>query len=111
MSKRTLRSDDVDGFVRAWHDEVRDTELRYGVECEFTLRTADLKSQLRIHGEAWYTDQEGTRRLVGTVDRLYPTPRVVYLHAACYQAAMSLNVAVQRWYFEKNGNFFSSPVE
>jgi len=111
MSKRTLRSDDVEGFVRAFVDEVLDTELMYLVECDFSLRKSTVRSEVYIHGEATY-DFPGTgKQVVATADRVFPSQRVRDMHACLYQAAMALNVAVQKWQRDLHGHYYSSPVE
>jgi len=108
MSKRTLRSDDVEGFIRAFNDEVRDTEEIYQVGCEYSLRKGNLRGEIYIHGEASFTSPENGLQVVATADRVFPSPRVRDLHACLYQAAMALNVAVQKWFHEKNGHWYGS---
>jgi len=111
MSRRTLRSDDVEGFIRAFNDEVRDTEEIYQVACEYSLRKGNLRGEIYIHGEASFTSPENGTQVVATADRVFPSPRVRDLHACLYQSAMSLNVAVQKWHHEKHRHWYSSPVE
>jgi len=110
MSKSQLRSDDAEGFIRAFNDEVSNTELIYQVECEFSLRKSAMRGEIYIHGEATSYDPECGKQVVAVADRVFPSPRVLQLHAALYQAAMSLNVAVQKWHRNVNGFYYSSPV-
>jgi len=101
----------VEGFIRAFNDEVRDTELMYSVECEFSLRKSSVKGELYIHGEATYRSRDLGCQVVAVAVRVFPSPRVRAMHACLYQAAMALNVAVQKWYRTDTGRYYSSPVE
>lgn len=95
MSRRQLKTDDEEGFLRAFRDEVLDLVADYGVRVEFTLRLPVYGVGLVIHGEAHKTDLAGDEQVYAAADQPYPTHSVARLHAALYRAAVKLGGAIR----------------
>lgn len=95
MSRRQLKTDDEEGFLRAFRDEVLDLAAEYGVRLEFHLALPVTGSGVVIRGWAWELDWLGSERLVGTVDQPYPTHSALRLHAALYRAAIKLGGSIR----------------
>jgi len=96
MSRRQLKTDDEEGFLRAFRDEVMDLAKEYDVRLEFTLRVLVLNRKLCIHGEAYYLDPFGAEQLFAMAEQEYPSHSVARLHAALYRAAIKLGGAIRQ---------------
>jgi hypothetical protein len=94
MSKRMLRSDDEEGFLRAFRDELIDLAEYYGVRIEATLRLPVMGSGLFIYLEAFKRDLEGAEQVYAAAEQAYPTPAAARLHAALYRASIRLGGAL-----------------
>lgn len=95
MSRRQLRSDDEEGFLRAFRDEILDMSLYYSVRVVFSLRLPVDRSGLVIHGEAYKEDANGYEQVFAVADQPYPTHSASRLHAALYRAAIKLGAAIR----------------
>jgi len=108
MSRRQLKTDDEEGFLRAFRDEVLDLAEVYQVTVEFTLRVQVLTRKLVIHGEAFKRDSEGQEQVYAAAEQEYPSHSVVRLHAALYRAAVKLGGAIRER--ERAGAALDSPL-
>lgn len=111
MARRQLKSDDVEGFVRAFWDEVRDIELRYECHVSLDIRLSEHRGEVKFVGTVTEEVENAAERLIAVTDRVFPSHRYTSLHALLYNLASALNVAVQRDYHERHGHFYSSPVD
>lgn len=105
MSKRQLKSEDVDGFVIAFYDEVRATEEMYQVRCSFDLRLGGSRGALSLHAQAVRDAEEGPDHLVATADVRWPSVTQASLHAWLYALAIRINVACQKECKERTGSY------
>lgn len=111
MAKRALKSEDIEGFVRAFNDETVDTEKLYQLRIEWHLCKGRYGSQLYFRGYAFEMLPDGSEAIYAQTEYEWPTHRANSLHAALYGASMRLNAAVQTVYRERTGHWYSSPVE
>jgi len=111
MSKRALKSDDVDGFILALWDEVKDTERLYHVSVDLTLRLPDTRGGLRAYAHAYERLSEPTGECVAYARVDWPTDKAISVHAWLYRLGMLLNVEVQKWHQRKTGEWYSSPTD
>jgi hypothetical protein len=103
MSRRQLRTDDEEGFIRAFKDEILDTQEVYGVRTVVWITVSAGKPGLVIRGHALSPGAGELEELVATIERPYPSHSASRLHAALYAAAIALSVGVSRWYEDTQG--------
>lgn len=96
MSRRQLKTDDEAGFLMAFCDDIRETELLYGVRIEVKLRPGRNRGQVDIDCEAWKRVEGGGFEQVATFKGLYPTASAARLHAALYRAAIGIGAQCGR---------------
>jgi hypothetical protein len=107
MSRRSLKTEDEEGFLRAYRDEVLDTQSMYQVHITCDVRVGVTPARLVLHLTAT-GDEGGPLEGVTThVEYLYPSITANRLHAALYQAGIRINVAVQREYRDRHGHYLS----
>jgi len=112
MGKNQLRADDVQGYLLAAHDELRDTELRYGLTCYSRVILSQKRGTLKFVMVAVRRSETMEEVEYARAEREWPSARYTSLHALLYACAMSLNIAVQRAYFNENGHFLGdAPAE
>lgn len=111
MSKRGLKSDDVEGFVRAFNDEVADTQEAYQVREEFQLCKGKYGSELYIRATAYRKGVDGQECIYAVSETRWPSHVYNSLHAMVYRAAIAMNVAVQYAYRAETGHWHSSQTE
>lgn len=95
MSRRQLKTDDEEGFLRAWRDELFDVVEEEQVRIVFTLRAPLAHAGLVIRGEAFKRDANGDEQLYAAWDQPYPTHTANRLHAAIYRAMVRLGVEIR----------------
>lgn len=111
MSRRTLKTDDEEGFVRAFKDEVLDTQEMYQVDVRWDIRVTAGRPGLTLHGSATFNDESPLAGHTVWAEFPYPSASVARLHAALYAAAIRLNVGVQNAYRDKQGHYKSEQVD
>jgi hypothetical protein len=111
MSRRQLKSDDVDGFLRAAWDELEDTSRHYGVTVVLDVRRSLRSRSFSFHAAATRVDEEGNLRPAGDARMDWPSEKYNSLHALLYRLAMALNHQVQIDYHERTGKYYSSPTD
>lgn len=94
MSRRQLRTDDEEGFLRAWRDETLDLVNDHAVRIEYHLCVALMKPGLLIRAIAYRRDAEGQEQVYATAEQPYPTHAATRLHAAIYRAAIRIGGAI-----------------
>lgn len=107
MSRRTLKTDDEEGFLRAYRDEVLDTGEMYQVDVTCDVRVSPRRVGVTIHMHAAGRDGGPLEGVVAHAEYHYPSSTATRLHAALYQAAIRINVAVQQQYRDKHGHYLS----
>lgn len=110
MSKRNLRAEDEDGFIRAFNDETRDTELTYDVRIVWQLCKGRDANALYLRGTAHKADENDCEQVWAHTEYRYPTHRTNRLYAALYAAAIALNVVCQHKHREQTGDWYSSAL-
>lgn len=110
MGKNQLKADDVSGFVLAFTDEIKDTEMMYGVTCYVRVVLTGKRGELKLVGVATRLSDVDKLVEVGRAERQWPSARYTSLHGLLYALAMSLNVEVQKEHRERTGRFYSSPT-
>jgi hypothetical protein len=96
MSRRQLKTDDEAGFLMAFCDDIRETELLYGVKIEVRLVPGRTRGQVNIDCEAWKRHQDGGSERVAEFKGQYPTASAARLHAALYRAAIGIGAQCGR---------------
>lgn len=110
MSRRQLRSDDIDGFMRACHDEVIDLERVYGVRVLLSISQRVIRGQFTFRGEALIASGERLGDTVGSVELVWPTHSATSLHGLLFALTMRLGYAVGEAFQEtqwETGNPYS----
>jgi len=111
MSRNQLKSDDVDGFVLAFWDEISDIEKLYSVKVMLDLRLKINRAGICFHAHATREDAEGAVWPVGHARQDFPSDKCLSLHAALYRLAMQLNRQVQDDYRDRTGQWYSTPLD
>lgn len=96
MSRRTLKTDDEEGFLRAYRDEIWDAEELYGVRCTTRLAINREQKGLLIWIVVEKKDQEGQWQELCQVRHPYPSHSAARLHAALYRAAIGVHAELMR---------------
>lgn len=94
MSRRMLKSDDEEGFIRAFRDEIADTEAMYHVHISCSLVRPVKGSGLDIIMEARRAHLETVGEPWARVVLPYPTHAANTLYAALYRAAIRIGGAI-----------------
>jgi hypothetical protein len=111
MSRRQLKSEDVDGFLRAAWDELEDTSKCYSVNVLLDIRRNLHSRSFSFHAMAIRNDEEGNARIAGEARMDWPSEKYHSLHALLYRLSLALNHQVQIEYHERTGKYYSSPTD
>lgn len=103
MSRRQLKSDDEEGFIRAYRDEIFDLEDYYEVRVQASIRIKRGGPGLVLWFEAERKDAEGQWQTYAQAEYAYPSHGSARLHAALYAAAIRISVEVSRRYEKETG--------
>lgn len=95
MSKRQLKADDEEGFLRAYKDEVLDIASDHNVVIECRLLLPVTSGGLVIRMYALGELETGATVVMSTFDQPYPTHSATRLHAALYRAAVRLGIELR----------------
>jgi hypothetical protein len=110
MGKRQLKSDDVDGFMLAFWDEVMDTAKLYNVTVLVDVRIGLQRGRVTFHACALDNGDNGYEGPVAASEVHWPTHKATSVHALLYSLACKLNIEVQRWHRERTGRYYSTPT-
>lgn len=96
MSRRQLKTDDEDGFLMAFSDDVAETEVLFRVKVKVEFKRTSIRGKLRLVATAWKGVGTLNERCVATWEGEYPTAQASRLHAALYRAAVGIGAACSR---------------
>lgn len=103
MSRRQLKTDDEEGFLRAYKDEILDTQENYQVRIVMNVEVRYGRPGVTFVGSAYSLAEDATGLAVAEVEQQYPTHSASRLHAGLYRAAIALSVALSRRHEEQTG--------
>lgn len=89
-AKPSLKSNDKEGFLRAFTDEWMDMQLEYGVVLEFVVEPTNRKGVLRLTLSALSPKNGHTGLSTAYYQCEYPTAAVQTLEACLYAASVKL---------------------
>lgn len=95
MSRRQLKTDDEEGFIRAFRDEVMDLVSDYKVRIEFHLAIPVTRGGVEIRGIAYRNNANDDEQWYAQANQPYPSHSCLRLHAALYRAAVKLGGAIR----------------
>ena len=96
MSRRQLRSDDEAGFLMAFCDDLRESELLFGVEIECVVLRGRKRGELHINMIAYKTPRKPADEPFAITDTVYPTAGADRLHGGLYRAAIRIGGELSR---------------
>lgn len=91
MARHALKSQDSEGFLRAFHDTVRDLEGNHYVRVYITLELTKRRGVLRAVLRAYEAGENETPYPQAKYSVEYPTAQVGSFEAALYQASIKLD--------------------
>jgi hypothetical protein len=97
MARTQLRAGDGEGFLRAFHDAVRDLELAYSCTVSCSLGLTGRKGVLLFELTARSKREGANDPVIGKYTCEYPTAQVGTLEAALYASAVRLERVVADW--------------
>jgi len=103
MSRRQLKTDDEEGFLRAFKDEILDAQADYQVRIDVRVEVRPERPGVTFHGEVYSVAPDATGELLMRVEQQYPTHSASRLHAALYRLAISVSVALGRDHERRTG--------
>lgn len=103
MSRRQLKTDDEEGFLRAFKDEVLDTEADYQVRIYIQVTVRPERPGVTFVWSVFSTAPDATGEALLNGEQVYPTHSASRLHACLYRVAISISVAISRDYERKTG--------
>jgi len=103
MSRRALKTDDEEGFLRAYKDEILDAQESYKVKIEVEIEVRPERPGVTFLGTAYSLNRETGPVAVAHAEVRYPTHSASRLHADLYRLAIALSVALSRDYEAKTG--------
>jgi hypothetical protein len=109
MSRRQLKSDDVEGFMQACWDELSDLRQQYGLAILLDIRPKVNRGGFSLHASATRIDEEGNQRLACAARVDWPTDKAVSLHTLFYRLVLALDHGVQEEYHQRTGQWYGSP--
>lgn len=95
MSKRQLKTDDEEGFLRAYRDELLDVAHDHNCQISCSLVLPLQGHGIRIRMRAYQLDQDGHEECLATFDQDYPSHTAQRLHAALYRAMVRLGIELR----------------
>lgn len=90
MAHKPLRAGDGEGFLRAFTDAWRDTEIEYDVVISMLVRRTSQKGVLALLLRADGIGEEDDHSAIWTYEVRYPSAQVGTFEAALYQAMVRL---------------------
>jgi hypothetical protein len=96
MSRRNLKADDEEGFLKAVSDDVHETESLYRVKVKIEFKALSARGKFRIIATAWKGVGTLEERCVAEWNGEYPTLQAMRVHAALYRAVVGLGAACGR---------------
>jgi hypothetical protein len=93
--KMSLRSNDKEGFVRAFTDEWLDMEKEYQVVLEMTISPSDRKGITRLAVTAYKAGEGHTGLAQGVYSCEFPTAAVESFEACLYRCVIRLERVIR----------------
>lgn len=100
MAKSPLKAGDGVGFIRAYTDELRETEHEYGVYIFSQMGVSGQRGVLEFRFTAWKQEDRRGERPEASYVATYPTAHVQSLEAFLYQCLVRLSMQLRdkkRW--------------
>lgn len=95
MSKRQLKADDEEGFLRAYRDELLDVAHDHNCQVSCSLVLPLQGHGLRIRMRAYQWGDDGREECLATFDQDYPSHTATRLHGALYRAMVRLGIELR----------------
>lgn len=95
MARRQLKTDDEEGFLRAYRDELFDVAQDHNCHISCSLVVPLHTNGLAIRMRAYDVDETGNEVCLATFDQPYPTHVANRLHAALYRAMIRLGIELR----------------
>ena len=96
-SKRSLKSDDVDGFMLAFWDNFQDLEEDYGVRIGVRVTPRPTRGHVMFLAVACEVGPEAPTDPVAVAEALWPTHYATSLHALLYALLVRLWRELDVW--------------
>jgi hypothetical protein len=90
MSRRALKADDEEGFLMAFHDDIRESELLFRVQIECVILPTRIRGQLNIQMIAYKLPRKPLDAPHAVTNTPYPTASANRLHGGLYRAAIRI---------------------
>jgi hypothetical protein len=90
MAKTNLKASDGEGFLRAYHDELKDLELNFGVLITARIDLTPRRGVLVFNLTAWSVRDRRGEIPAAQYGAEYPTAQVGTLEAFLYQSVVKL---------------------
>lgn len=111
MSKRNLKSSDEEGFIRAFCDDLADTEAMYHVHIYTSIVRLMGKRGIDIVQEVWKGPQTASEQPWIRQRYVYPTHASATLYAALYRSAIGIGAAIANKRHDEVGDWQHAPVD
>lgn len=95
MSRRQLRADDEEGFLRAYKDELLDVAHDHGCNISCSLVVPLMGTGVVIRLRAYRNGTGHPEECLATFDQPYPSHTATRLHAALYRAMVRLGIELR----------------
>lgn len=95
MSKRQLRADDEEGFLRAYRDELLDVAHDHNCQISCSIVVPLRQPGLMIRLRAYQLDEHGREECLATFDLPYPTHTATRLYSALYRGMVRLGIELR----------------
>lgn len=90
MSRRTLKTDDEEGFLMAFHDDIRESELLFRVQIECIILPSRDRGKININMHAYKLPRKPGDEPYAITNTPYPTASANRLHGGLYRAAIRI---------------------
>lgn len=110
MGRRTLKADDVEGFMVAFWDEVMDTVREYRCTVHLDVRLSVKRGVFSFNAMASRVDEEGDERPCGNARVDWPSHKYTSVHAALLSLGSKLSLSVMNDYRERTGDWLHGEV-
>jgi hypothetical protein len=90
MGRRTLRTDDEEGFLIAVCDDLAESEALFNVQIEMVILRTRVRGQLKINCIAYKQPRKAGDAPYAETTTPYPSASALRLHAALYRAAIRI---------------------
>lgn len=110
MGKRTLRAEDVEGFMLAAWDELEDIERDYGYTVLLDIRRSHHRGKWTFHAHAVREEDTGADLSVALAEAQWPSFKYMSLHAMLLSLGSKLSIACMHEYRERTGDYLHGEI-